>query len=79
MNREEILKYLSEQKPEFRKKFGVTKLGLFGSFVAGNPHADSDIDIVVEMEHPDLFHLIGVKQIIEEHFKTGVDFGECMS
>ena len=34
---------------------------------------ESDIDIVVEIEKPDLFHLIGIKQTIEEVLGTKVD------
>ena len=30
--------------------FGVKKLGLFGSFVRGEQHAASDVDILVEFE-----------------------------
>ena len=32
------------------KKFGVIKLGLFGSFLAGKQNDQSDIDILVEFQ-----------------------------
>ena len=32
------------------KSFGVKRLGLFGSFVRGEHHAASDVDILVEFE-----------------------------
>jgi Nucleotidyltransferase domain. len=33
----------------------------------------SDIDVVVELERPDLFNLIGIKQDLEEQFGRSVD------
>jgi len=33
----------------------------------------SDVDIVVELEEPDLFHLIGIKQDLEEKLNCPVD------
>ena len=45
---------LSDFKKMFAKKYGITKLGIFGS-VARNEHTeDSDIDIVVEVKKPTL-------------------------
>jgi uncharacterized protein len=73
VEKEKIIQYLAEHKPEFEKKFGVTKIGLFGSYAIGHEDEESDIDIVVELEKPDLFSLIGIKQTIEEHLGIKVD------
>lgn len=73
MKRETIIQYLSAQKPEFEQKFGVTKMGLFGSYARGQNHKGSDIDIVVELKKPDLLTLVGIKQKIEEDLGTEVD------
>ena len=73
MNREDIIRFISEHKTEFEQEFGVTKIGLFGSYARGEVHEESDIDIVVELEKPDLFNLIGIKQIIEEALGNKVD------
>lgn len=51
MTREYIISYLSEHKDEFSKKFGITKLGLFGSYVRDEADKNSDIDILVELEN----------------------------
>jgi len=32
-----------------------------------------DIDVVVELENPDLFNLFGIKQDLEERFHCSVD------
>lgn len=73
MNRDEIIRFISAHKVEFEQNFGVTKIGLFGSYARGEGHEGSDIDIVVEIKKPDLFNLIGVKQAIEDAFRRNVD------
>lgn len=73
MKRETIIGYLSDHKTEFEKKFGIIKIGLFGSYARGENHKDSDIDIVVELEKPDLLTLVGIKQKIEEDLGIKVD------
>jgi predicted nucleotidyltransferase len=73
MNKETIIEYLSSQKPDLERKFGVTNIGLFGSYARGQQRKDSDIDIVVELEKPDLLILVGIKQQIEEDLNMKVD------
>jgi predicted nucleotidyltransferase len=73
MKKETIIQYLSSRKPEFKKKFGVTNIGLFGSYARGQQREDSDIDIVVELKKPDLLMLVGIKQKIEEDLDMKVD------
>lgn len=73
MNRDEIIRFISSHKAEFEQNFGVTKIGLFGSYARGEDREGSDIDIVIEMKKPDLFSLIGVKQTIEEALRSNVD------
>jgi len=46
---EEILRKIEENREKI-KKFGVKKIGLFGSYVRREQRAKSDIDIVVEFE-----------------------------
>jgi len=73
MQKEDILKFLASHKEEFKDKYTVTKLGLFGSHARGEATEQSDIDIVVSMQKPDAFLLIGLKDEIEESLKTHVD------
>jgi len=47
--REEILKILQERKPDLEKKFGLTRLALFGSYARGDYRKNSDVDILVEV------------------------------
>jgi len=73
MKRETIIQYLSDHKAEFEQKFGVTKIGLFGSYARRQNHKDTEIDIIVELEKPDLLTLVAIKQKIEEDLGINVD------
>ena len=50
MDRDEILRILKKHKKELKERFGVKRIGLFGSYVRGNQKESSDIDILVEFE-----------------------------
>jgi uncharacterized protein len=52
-NRDAVLKNLRILKPSLEKRYGITRIGIFGSFARNDIRDDSDIDIVVEMR-PDL-------------------------
>lgn len=73
LNTEKIIDFLRNHKIFFEKEFKVKKIGVFGSCARGDISEDSDIDIVVELEKPDLFYLIGIKQTIEDAFGNKVD------
>lgn len=73
MRREEIIRFIVAHKASFEQEFGLKRIGIFGSYARGESREESDIDIVVEIEKPDLFHLIGIKQAIEEALGIRVD------
>jgi len=49
MDREDIIELLKKNKNEL-KKFGVKKMGIFGSLSRDEGREDSDVDIFVEFE-----------------------------
>jgi predicted nucleotidyltransferase len=51
VTKRDIIKKI-ENKKDIIKSKGVTKLGLFGSFVKGKQHRNSDIDILVSFDNP---------------------------
>src|ERR1035437_5724867 len=69
----QIMDFLRTRKDVFASEFTVKKIGIFGSYARGTGSDESDIDIVVELEKPDLYNLIGVKQAIEEAMGGKVD------
>jgi predicted nucleotidyltransferase len=50
VDKEEIINFLRIHKEEMRLKFGVIRIGLFGSYARESEKEASDIDIVVEMD-----------------------------
>ena len=47
LNKEEIKRILLEKRTEIAN-YGVKRIGIFGSFVRGEQHPDSDLDVMVE-------------------------------
>ena len=72
-----VLDFLKQHKSEYLKKYGVTKIGLFGSYARGEPKESSDIDIAVEMidEKKSLHTFFSLKRELEEAFNLKVDLG----
>ncbi len=73
MKREDIIRTIAAHKARFERDFDLKRIGLFGSYARGESREESDIDIVVEIEEPDLFYLIGIKQTMEEALGNKVD------
>jgi predicted nucleotidyltransferase len=74
--KEEILDTLKALKPELAARFKVQEIGLFGSFVRGEQNAESDIDLVVDLNNDaDLFDLIRLGNFLEERLHRKVDVG----
>ena len=71
-----ILNYLQIHKLEFEREFGITKLGLFGSFARNEASEASDIDIMVEFEAntSDLYDKKeSLRTILQNEFNRNVD------
>jgi len=76
MNKEDIIAFLKTHKEEMRQKFGVTKIGLFGSYVRNEAKEDSDIDIAVEMNEEHIFrNFFALEQYLRNHLRKNVDIG----
>ncbi|NNM79528.1 MAG: nucleotidyltransferase family protein [Gallionella sp.] len=52
MNRSTTLQLLAEHKKELMRRFGVTRLALFGSVVRGTARQGSDVDMLVAFDGP---------------------------
>lgn len=57
----ELISVLNQYKVRHQAKYGIKRLGRFGSTARGAATDQSDLDIVVELEKQDLFFMIGIK------------------
>ncbi len=73
INKKKIIALLKKFKKEQSKRFGVTKMGIFGSVARGSVHESSDIDIVVELSKQNLLNRIGLKMSLEKFLGMPVD------
>jgi predicted nucleotidyltransferase len=56
----EIKQIFQTQKSYLSEKYGVTEIGVFGSYVRGEQRPDSDLDILIELEDPPRISLMGL-------------------
>lgn len=73
MSRAEILKILKAFKEKYAEQYGITSLGLFGSAARDENQEGSDVDVVIRLKKQDMFHIIGIKQDLEETLHTNID------
>ena len=70
---EEILTILDHTKPELEQRFGVRRIGLYGSYAHGTQTESSDIDLVVELKEPRFDALAGLYIYMEQILGREVD------
>jgi predicted nucleotidyltransferase len=70
----EIERLLKVHKRELREKFGVKKIGIFGSYLREENTINSDIDILVEIGIPmGLFKFLGLERYLSHLLGVKVD------
>lgn len=76
MTREEILDFLTTHKAELETRFGVVKIGLFGSYARGDAREDSDVDVAVELVKDNIADkYFGLLHYLEDHLHRKIDLG----
>jgi uncharacterized protein len=75
LDKNEIIQYLRANKQFLEEHFGVTKIALFGSYARDEATADSDIDLLVEMNEEDFTIRFYLKEHLEKQFNRKVDVG----
>ena len=74
MDRTTILNLLKAHLPELRARYGVSRLGLFGSGARDELRADSDIDVLVQFEGQATFErFFGLRDHLEQILGRKVD------
>ena len=72
----EVLKYIKENKERFKKEYGIKEIYLFGSVARGEDGPQSDIDLMVEFENDrvvTIFTYMDFLYEFEEKFNKKVD------
>lgn len=59
---------------ELKERFGIARIGVFGSFVHGEQTAASDVDLLVDMPEKGGFLYIEAAQFVEDILGREVDF-----
>ena len=67
-----ILETLEKNKKTLIK-YGVKKIGLFGSFVREKQKKNSDIDFLVEFEEPDFDNFMDLAFFLEDLFSRKIE------
>jgi len=69
-----IMEVLRRAMPELREKYGVKALGVWGSYVHGDPCADSDLDVLVEFDRTiSLLDFVDLENRVSELVSLKVD------
>ena len=50
LTKDDILRFLIDNKDKFRKEYRIQKIGLFGSYASSTNTEHSDIDLLVEFD-----------------------------
>lgn len=69
------IEILKKHEGEIKKKYGVRKIGMFGSFARGEGKEESDIDILVEFKEgfKTFDNYMDLKYFLQDLFNRKVD------
>ena len=70
---EDVLHILGAHRDELADRYGVVRLGIFGSVARNEATNASDVDVVVETQVPDLLMMVNLKEDLEQMLQRKVD------
>jgi len=73
MTKYDIITTLKKQKTHMRDSFGVSSIGLFGSYAVDKQTKHSDIDIYVEFYNKTFDNIAGLWNYLERLFDKKID------
>jgi uncharacterized protein len=68
-----LLDQLRAAVPEMKERFGVKRIGVFGSAARGEAGPESDVDVLVEFEDPAFDRYMDLKFYLEDLFGRPCD------
>ena len=73
---EELKKIIAEEKDEIRRQYKAQIKAVFGSYARGDFHADSDLDLLINVDAgATLLDLVGLQHFLEDRLGCKVDLG----
>ncbi|OQX09028.1 MAG: nucleotidyltransferase [Desulfobacteraceae bacterium IS3] len=66
LTKEQVTEILRKNIPYLNSEYGITKIGLFGSYAKGKQTEKSDIDIIAEFERPIGLKFMEFTEYLEE-------------
>jgi len=76
LKRQDIINYLDSRKDFFQQTYHVRKIALIGSFARNEQTAQSDVDILIDLDEgtPNIFEVKRLlQQELEKEFKRKVE------
>ena len=73
ISQSEVIKLIAENKPFLKNKFGVERIGIFGSYAKNNFSELSDIDVLIELREQKYDFWVSVKLYLEKLLGKPVD------
>ncbi len=73
MTQKAVLQRLRPALPYLRRRYGVVRLSLYGSFARGTAGEDSDVDLLVELSRPLGLEFVSLSQYLERKLGRKVD------
>lgn len=70
-----VLNFLRTHKDELSQRYGVEKIGLFGSYAKDEQHEGSDIDLAILSSNKDFFVREDLREFLEKSLGAPVDVG----
>ena len=69
----DVMETLKKHEREIKERYGVRRIGVFGSYVRGEQKETSDIDILVEFDEPTFDNFMNLSFYLEGLFGKKVD------
>jgi uncharacterized protein len=73
LTKDAIFQLLQQQYPYLATHYGVKQIGLFGSYARNLSTEASDIDLVIEFEHPIGLRFIELHEYLEQFLGKKID------
>lgn len=70
----QVASRVREHAPELNQRFGIERVGVFGSFAEGTQGEESDVDLLVDMPDPGGLKFLQAAQFMEDILGRTVDF-----